>query len=120
MISGALSGAPQSAQKPVLTRLRKNLPPFTLRLSAAFVNGKTLVSTGFLRFFLAFLWKTPALPEFLAWHALKTANCAHLRCDLRLVFLLPCSLVPASLACNVHLPVKPPSGPHSPRPLSPR
>jgi len=44
--------------KPVLTRLRKNLPPFTLRLSEAFVNGKTPVSTGFLRFFLVFFWKT--------------------------------------------------------------
>jgi hypothetical protein len=41
-----------------MTRVRKNLPPLTLRLSAAFVNGKTPVSTGFLRFFLVFLWKT--------------------------------------------------------------
>jgi hypothetical protein len=41
-----------------MTRVRKNLPPLTLRLSEAFVNGKTPVSTGFLRFFLVFLWKT--------------------------------------------------------------
>jgi hypothetical protein len=41
-----------------MTRVRKNLPPLTLRLSAAAVNEKSLVSTGFLRFFLVFLWKT--------------------------------------------------------------
>jgi hypothetical protein len=55
---------PQSAQKPVLTRVRKNLPPFTLRLSEAIVNAKTWVSTGFLRFFLVFLWKTPKKGHF--------------------------------------------------------
>jgi hypothetical protein len=49
-----------------LTRVRKNLPPFTLRLSNSFVNGKTRVSTGFLRFFLAFLWKTLFLAGFCA------------------------------------------------------
>jgi hypothetical protein len=41
-----------------MTRVRKNLPPLTLRLSAAFVKVKTPVSTGFLRFSLVFLWKT--------------------------------------------------------------
>jgi hypothetical protein len=46
-------------------RLGKNLPPLTLRLSAAFVNGKTPVSTGFLRFSLAFLWKTSTFARFL-------------------------------------------------------
>jgi len=44
-----------------MTRVRKNLPPFTLRLSTAFVNGKTRVSTGFLRFFLVFSGKRPNL-----------------------------------------------------------
>jgi len=74
-------------------RLRKNLPPFTLRLSAAFVNGKTPVSTGFLRFFLAFLWKTRFFAGFLASQTLKTANDA--RCGaLRLhALLLAWSLV---------------------------
>jgi len=45
-------------------RLRKNLPPLTLRLSAAIVNGKTSVSTGFLRFFLVFSGKTRFLADF--------------------------------------------------------
>jgi hypothetical protein len=49
-----------------MTRVRKNVPPFTLRLSEAFVNGKTRVSTGFLRFFLAFLWKTRLFRGFCA------------------------------------------------------
>jgi len=62
-----------------LTRLRNNLPPFTVRLSTAFVNGKTCVSTGFLRFSLAFLWKTRFLPDFVAAWAMKAANCAYLR-----------------------------------------
>jgi hypothetical protein len=54
-------------------RLRKNLPPFTLRLSEAFVNGKTCVSTGFLRFFLVFLWKSPFLAGFMDHGALRAA-----------------------------------------------
>jgi hypothetical protein len=58
-------------------RLRKNLPPFTLRLSAAFVNGKTPVSTGFFWFFLVFLWKTRVLPGLGVRRVLKTANGAH-------------------------------------------
>ena len=41
-----------------MTRVRKNLPPLTLRLSATAVNEKSPVSTGFLRFSLVFLWKT--------------------------------------------------------------
>jgi hypothetical protein len=48
-----------------MTRVRKNLPPLTLRLSAAFVNGKTPVSTVFLRFSLVFLWKTIDFAVFL-------------------------------------------------------
>jgi hypothetical protein len=60
------------ARKPVLTRVRKNLPPLTLRLSKAFVNGKTRVSTGFLRFFLVFLWKTAEIAVFSGFAARAT------------------------------------------------
>jgi hypothetical protein len=34
--------------------VQKNLPPFTLRLFAGFVNDKTHISTGFLGFFRNF------------------------------------------------------------------
>src|SRR5579862_4327608 len=48
----------QTTEQPVMTRVRKNLPPLTLRLSKTIVNGKRPVCTGFFRFFLVFLWKT--------------------------------------------------------------
>jgi hypothetical protein len=35
-------------------RVRENPPPLTLRLLKGFVNKKSRVSTGFLRFFLVF------------------------------------------------------------------
>jgi hypothetical protein len=39
-----------AAGKPVFMRVRENPPPFTLRLLKSFVNSKSPVSTGFLRF----------------------------------------------------------------------
>jgi hypothetical protein len=44
----------QPARTPVFMRVRESLPPFTLRLSENFVNGKRPVSTGFLRFLPVF------------------------------------------------------------------
>src|SRR6185437_4570767 len=38
-----------------LMRVPETLPPFTLRLSEAFVNGKQRISTGFLRVLSVFL-----------------------------------------------------------------
>jgi hypothetical protein len=63
----------RTAETAVMTRVRKNVPPFTVRLSAGFVNAKTCVSTGFLRFFLAFLWKTGFFRAFHASESLRTA-----------------------------------------------
>jgi hypothetical protein len=76
-----------------LTRLRKNLPPFTLRLSKAFVNGKTPVSTGFFRFSLVFLWKTPLLAVFAAGKTLGTATGAHFTTRALFRFLMAWSVV---------------------------
>jgi hypothetical protein len=56
--------APGLRETPVFTRVRKNLPPLTMRLSKAFVNGKTSVSTGFLRFSPVFAGKPRKMPHF--------------------------------------------------------
>jgi len=56
-----------------MTRVRKNLPPLTLRLSGAFVKVKTPVSTGILRFSLVFLWKTADFGVFQGWSGRKAA-----------------------------------------------
>jgi hypothetical protein len=45
-----VTGFSTAAEKPVFMRVRENPPPLTLRLFAAFVNCKSRVSTGFLRF----------------------------------------------------------------------
>jgi hypothetical protein len=45
---------PQPGKPFVYAGSRKNPPPFTLRLLNAFVNSKSRVSTGFLRFSLSF------------------------------------------------------------------
>jgi hypothetical protein len=42
-------------QKANVYAARENHPPFTLRLAAAFVNGKTCVSTGFFTVLPCFL-----------------------------------------------------------------
>jgi hypothetical protein len=44
----------QLHENPVFTRSLANLPPFTMRLRALFVNRKTPISTGFLRVFSVF------------------------------------------------------------------
>jgi hypothetical protein len=72
-------GLHHTAETPVMTRVRKNVPPFTVRLCKEFVNAKTRVSTGFLRFFLAFLWKTRFLRCFGHPRARGEAFCAGLR-----------------------------------------
>jgi len=41
--------------------LPETLPPFTLRLSRRFVNGKQRISTGFLRVLAVFLEKRPKM-----------------------------------------------------------
>jgi hypothetical protein len=46
-----LRGAVETRESTGLMRVLETLPPFTLRLSAAFVNGNKCISTGFLRVF---------------------------------------------------------------------
>jgi hypothetical protein len=43
------------AKSPVMMRVRKNVPQFTIRLSRGIVNGFSLVSTGFLPIFPVFI-----------------------------------------------------------------
>jgi hypothetical protein len=58
---------PELLENPVSMRVfEKDLPPFTLRLFAHFVNGKSPFCTGFVRFFLVFLsfsWIFAVFPD---------------------------------------------------------
>jgi len=47
-----------------LMQVSETLPPFTLRLSRAFVNGKQRISTGFLRVLAVFLENRPKMSSF--------------------------------------------------------
>lgn len=59
-------------RSPVFMRVTRTLPPFTLRLSALFVNGKSPISTGF-------LLKLPGFPGFCPYLGNFSAKTALLR-----------------------------------------